>query len=146
MQIPLGDVIAERRFTLHEAAGESRLISVRLGRPIATDQKGAPQEDGEKYLFRCPLQITGLDCDDKVFAPFGEDPFVALQYAIHLAGDVLDRACERLNLINRLAVIRERTQPDGPHFEDVRRASWIWSFDSRPDVAPASQDQLYSDQ
>lgn len=47
-QILLGDVIAERCFTLHQVTGESRLIWVRLGRPVATDQNGAPQEGVEK--------------------------------------------------------------------------------------------------
>lgn len=131
-QVPIGDVIAERRFTLHEEAGTRRLIWVRLGRPIATDQNGVPQDDGKQDTFRCPLQITGLDCDDKIFAPFGEDPFVALQYAIHLAGDVLEAASKRLNLINPLAASREHAAPGVLHFEDAGRASWIWQFDSRP--------------
>jgi hypothetical protein len=50
--------------------------------------------------FRCPVQILGLDKDDAIYAPFGEDPFVALQYAIDLIGDLLKERSERLGLEN----------------------------------------------
>lgn len=133
-RISLGDVIAERRFTLHEATGVSRLVWVRLGKPVAVDQAGVPQPTSDPHTFRCPFQIVGLECDDKIFAPFGEDPFVALQYAIRLTGDILKRESKRLHLTNPIAAIRERTQPGGPHFEDAGGASWIWEFDSRPDL------------
>jgi hypothetical protein len=32
--VPLGDVIAERRFTLKDSGGQPREIAVRLGRPV----------------------------------------------------------------------------------------------------------------
>ncbi|GAA3752093.1 hypothetical protein GCM10022270_08510 [Terriglobus aquaticus] len=99
-----------------------------------TNQRGVPQEGQDTNTFRCPFQISGLDCDDRVFAPFGEDPFVALQYAIHLAGDVIESGAKRLNLQNPLARVRERAKPDRPHFEDAGRASWIWEFDSLPNL------------
>lgn len=114
--IALGDVIAERRFTLLESSGVGRLIWVRLGRPVMTDQSGVPQEGQHIHTFRCPFQITGLDCDDRVFAPFGEDPFVALQYAIHLVGDVIESGAKRLNLQNPRVMVRERANPRSATF------------------------------
>jgi hypothetical protein len=70
--------------------------------------------------FRCPFQIIGLDRDEKIDAPFGEDPFVALQYAINLAGDRLDAGVERLKLRN--------SHRNGPSMPD----SWIWRYDRLP--------------
>lgn len=107
--IPLGTVIAERRFALYEQDGQKRQVIVRLGKPV-------PATMPEK-AFRCPLQIEGLELDERIFAPFGEDPFVALQYAINLAGDLLDKRAKELALENR-----HRTSPSDPN-------SWIWRYD-----------------
>jgi hypothetical protein len=52
-------------------------------------------------FWRCPLQILGLDHDERISAPAGEDPFVALQYALGL----LDNGIERLSLENRRRAI-----------------------------------------
>jgi hypothetical protein len=84
--IPLGTVIAERSFTLLDGEEQVRQITVRLGSPVATTNEGALGElaapGTEHQHFRCPLQIIGLDYGEKVFAPFGEDPFVALQRTV----------------------------------------------------------------
>jgi hypothetical protein len=130
---PLGDVIAERNFTLYEGSREKRQICVRIGSPVLTSLDGGSSlPTDELAIFRCPLQITGLDCDERVFAPAGNDAFMAIQNAIHLAGDILDSATERLKLVNPLAVARERHKPGGPHFADAGRSSWLWHYDSRP--------------
>ncbi len=118
-QFPLGTVIAERRVKLHDQTGVQRWISVRLGSPV-----GVRLEDGtpllpantEEGIFRCPLQIVGLDHDETVYAPFGEDPFVALQYAIELIGDLLKGGSDRLSLENRHVV----PPPTRDH--------WIWRY------------------
>lgn len=131
---PLGDVIAERSFTLYEADGAKRQICVRIGRPVLTALNGSLQVPAEGLtLFRCPLQITGLDYDERVFAPAGGDPIMALQYAIHLAGGLIDGATERLSLVNALAVTRERHHPGGAHFTDAGLSSWLWHYDCCPD-------------
>jgi hypothetical protein len=134
--VPLGDVIAERRFTLWDIAGNKRQVHVRIGKPIRADESGRPVPKSENSdPYRCPLEITGLDCDGRIFAPIGEDAFVALQYAIYLAGGLIDGAVERLGLVNPLAMARERSKPGGPHFdESVGQSSWIWKYDHRPDM------------
>lgn len=118
---PLGVVVAERRLVLFDPAGQERPITIRLGAPVrvqfpddakpavVTDEKGMP-------TYRCPLEIEGLDHDKKVFAPFGEDAFVALQYAIDLIGDLLQRGSERLGLVNRNRV------------DSNTRDHWIWQY------------------
>ena len=98
--IPLGAVVAERSFTLHDDEGHEKQITVRLGAPIPTTSEGAPgtpAEPGERpYNFRCPFQIIGLDYGEKIFAPFGDDPFIALHYAIDLIGGLIDNGVKRL--------------------------------------------------
>ena len=122
--IPLGTVIAERSFTLLDGEEQAREITVRLGAPVATTNKGDLGElaapGTEHQHFRCPLQITGLDYGEKVFAPFGEDPFVALQYAIDLIGGLIENGMNRLKLRNPYPPIP--SQPD----------AWIWRFDRLP--------------
>ena len=89
---PLGTIIAERRITLYDQRGEERAITVRLGSPVGVRLlDGIPlgPDDPEASTFRCPVQIAGLDHDENVYAPFGEDPFIALQYALDLIGDLL---------------------------------------------------------
>jgi hypothetical protein len=118
--IPLGTVIAERSFTLQDSEGKKRQITVRLGCPVATASDGSLRRSGlPPGDFRCPFQIIGLDRDEKIDAPFGEDPFVALQYAINFAGDRLDAGVERLKLRNLYR------GGHGPSIPD----SWIWRYD-----------------
>jgi hypothetical protein len=115
---PLGTVIAERRIKLYAQSGEERWITVRLGLPVQARLDGelpGPQ-DLLEGTFRCPFQILGLDLDERVYAPFGEDPFVALQYAIDMIGDLLSRECERLGLVNKHA--------SSPSTRD----HWIWRY------------------
>ena len=89
--VPLGDVIAERRFTLMDCRGEPRQITVRLGRPVSSTSPGLPP-------FRCPLQVIGIGRDEAIAAPAGKDAFMALQWAMNLAGDFIDGACKGKNL------------------------------------------------
>jgi hypothetical protein len=118
-QFPLGTIIAERRVALYEQTGEERWISVRLGSPIEVRlEDGTPLRPGESEegTFRCPVQILGLDHDETVYAPFGEDPFVALQYALDLIGDLLKKGSDRLSLENRHLV----SSPTRDH--------WNWRY------------------
>ncbi|MGC2403414.1 MAG: hypothetical protein WA510_26725 [Acidobacteriaceae bacterium] len=115
---PLGTVIAERFIKLYAQDDEERRIAVRLGLPVRTRLDGTvlgPQDPSEE-LFRCPFQILGLEIDERVYAPFGEDPFVALQYAIDMIGDLLARQCEHLGLLNKCA------------FSPLTRDHWIWRY------------------
>ncbi len=108
--IPLGDVIAERRFTLKDRRGEPRQISVRLGKPIHGTAHGIP-------LYRCPLQVIGIGRDEAIAAPAGEDAFMALQWALNLAGDFIDGAVQREGLVN-------------DHINELGENSWIWRYAS----------------
>jgi hypothetical protein len=71
----LGDLIAEQRLAFEAAAGWSREVWIRLGRPVAD-----PSDDGRSWF--CPYQIAGLD-HDRVMAIFGVDAMQALVLAIH---------------------------------------------------------------
>jgi hypothetical protein len=118
-QFPLGTIVAERRVALHDQTGAQRWISVRLGSPVGVRlEDGTPLHPGdtEEGTFRCPLQIVGLDHDEAVYAPFGEDPFVALQYAIDLICDLLKSGSDRLSLENRHVV------------PPPARDHWIWRY------------------
>jgi hypothetical protein len=118
-RFPLGTIIAERRMALYEQTGEERWITVRLGSPIGVRlEDGSPLRpgDSEEGTFRCPVQILGLDHDEGVYAPFGEDPFVALQYAIDLIGDLLNKGSDRLSLENKYRAL----PPTRDH--------WIWRY------------------
>jgi len=77
----LGPITAERTFTLFRADGTALPITVRLGKPFQEPTSGDNRGD-----YCCPVQIVGAD--ERVYAPWGEDPFVALQYAIDLAGQL----------------------------------------------------------
>jgi hypothetical protein len=82
---PMGVIIAERQIFAYEKSGEKRLIVVRLGAPI---QMG-PSEKFPVAAACCPLQVQGLNNDDKVYPVLGGDAFEAMQYAIDFAGDLL---------------------------------------------------------
>ena len=71
---PLGDVVAERRFTLYEKSGVGRQVIVKTRKPIPATHLADASED---YHFRCPLSITGLRLDGRVFPPSGEDSLMA---------------------------------------------------------------------
>ena len=86
--ISLGEVIAERVFSLVGADGAEVQITVRFGRPFKEESLGD---------YRCPLQVLGLG-NDRIYAPWGEGPFVALQYAIDLIGELLDTGVTRKQL------------------------------------------------
>jgi hypothetical protein len=110
---PLGTIIAQRQVTLYDQTGVERIITVRLGAPV---EVRFPSDS--LRLFRCPLQIAGLDHDGKVFAPAGGDAFVALQYSIDFIGDLIRDGASRLALQNR-----HRSDPS-------TRDHWIWRFGS----------------
>jgi len=88
---------------------------VRLGCPFRTTHAGIDSPDSPS-VWRCPIQILGLDRDDKVYAPAGEDAFVALQYAIDLIGGLVTNGMERLQL-------EDRSQP-----APDKEVSWIKRF------------------
>jgi len=119
--IALGTVICQRNFELYTPQGEPRPIVVRLGLPVATTTDGRLLGEGEESsgVFRCPVQITGLNIDERVDGIFGEDPFVALQYAIDFIGYRLDAGLKDLKLANK------QPSPTNP---DSRQDSWIWSY------------------
>jgi len=132
---PLGEIIAKRRFTLYEKSGGARQVIVEIGKPVPASLQGAHLADaGEGDHFRCPLSITGLGLDSRVFPPAGEDSLMALQYAIGLAGQVIDEAVQRLNLINPLHEVRERHHPGSKHFDAAGYPDWLYRYDSRPDT------------
>jgi hypothetical protein len=110
--ITLGNIIGTRQFSLYAADGEQRLVTVSVGAPILLKT-----ED----VFRCPVQIVGLGCDKRIYGIFGEDAFVALQYAFDFIGQILDDKLKGLGLVNR-------NRRDGS-----TRESWIWQFGTHPD-------------
>ena len=83
--------LAERTFMLFRRDGTSFAVTVRLGAPFVGNTPPAHPE------YRCAVQILGIG-DDRVIAPWGEDSFVALQYAIDLIGQMLDDLVRRENL------------------------------------------------
>ena len=71
---PLGEIVATRRFTIYEKSGGARQVIVEIGKPVRASLQGAHLADaGEGDFFRCPLSITRLGLDSRVFAPAGED-------------------------------------------------------------------------
>ena len=131
---PLGEIVAKRRFTLYEKSGAARQVIVEIGKPVPVSLQGAQlAEAGEDDHFRCPLSITGLGLDSRVFPVSGEDSLIALQHAIGLAGQVIDEAVGRLNLINPLHEVLERHHPGSKHFDATGYPDWHYRYDSRPD-------------
>jgi hypothetical protein len=92
--------------------GTSLPVTVRLGAPFVAE---APKARAQPE-YRCAVQIVGIG-DERLVAPWGEDAFVALQYAIDLIGQKLDDLVRRENL-----EIRFRTGED--------QTSWIKRYPS----------------
>jgi hypothetical protein len=112
-------------------------VIVEIGRPVPASLQRAQLADageGEGDYFRCPLSITGLGLDSRVFPPAGEDSLIALQYAIGLAGQVIDDAVQRLDLINPLHEVRKRHHPGSKHFDAAGYPDWLFRYDSRPNT------------
>ena len=116
-QIPLGAVMCQRRFHLFDSEGDPHAVSVALGVPVPTDIEGGLLDAGSEATgtFRCPFQIKGLGHDARIDAVFGEDPFVALQYAIDFIGTRLDAWSAEQKLQNKHRAAPERT-------------SWVWTY------------------
>jgi hypothetical protein len=108
-QIPLGTVVAERHFTLWDSEDKERRIVVKLGVPVSVDSAFG-------QLFRCPAQILGLGVDQMVYAPAGEDAFIAMCYALSLIGQLLDSESKSLNLRNRHKTV------------ETRNPAWVWQY------------------
>jgi hypothetical protein len=104
--VKLGEIIAERTFCLFRTDGSKVQITVKLGKPSVEETLGH---------YRCPLQVRGVG-NERLYAPWGEDPFVALQYAIDLAGQLLDAAIEREGLL--LPADRE----------NLGEKRWVWRY------------------
>lgn len=111
--LELRPIIAERTLTLFRKDGAAVPISVRLGKPFV----GKPFKAPATPEYRCAAQIVGIG-DERVVAPWGEDPFVALQYAIDVIGQMLDDLVRREHL-----EIRFRSGED--------RTGWIWRYPPR---------------
>jgi hypothetical protein len=114
-KIPLGTVVAERHCILWGSEGREREIVVKLGAPIQTETVS-----GLPAVSRCPAQILGLGVDQIVYAPAGEDAFVALCYALDLIGQVLEEASKSLNLQNRYKT------------SETQSPAWVWQYMDQP--------------
>jgi hypothetical protein len=95
------------------------MIVVRLGAPVRV----GPSKEFPLPLFRCPLQIQGLDVDGRVYPAGGGDAFEAMQYAIDFAGDLLKDGYARLRLENKTRI------------DSSTRDHWIWLFAPKRDDA-----------
>ncbi len=102
----MGQVIAQRDFEIFRPDGTPLIVTVRLGKPFREASTGD---------YRCPIQILGIG-DESIRAPWGEDPFIALQYAIDVLGQLLDQLMMR----EKLEVRR--------HWGDPERPGWIWKY------------------
>jgi hypothetical protein len=127
----LGEVVAERCFTLYEKTGVGRQVLVQIGKPVVKN-KSEGLVAGKH--FRCPLSIKGLDLDSRIFPLYGQDSLGALHAAMALAGQIIDEAIDRLTLVNALQEARERHNPGGKHFDAGGLCDWIYKYDSRPDM------------
>jgi hypothetical protein len=87
--VPLGRVIATRRFRLHRQPGT--IVELRIGTPREMDQAAY-----------CPVQLVGLG-DEKVRRIFGVDTFQALQLAFHYLEPMLLQYGGRLRWYNEPA-------------------------------------------
>jgi hypothetical protein len=80
----IGEVIAERKFSILSAPGQGAIVKVLLGRPERLP-------DGPD--FYCPFQILGIG-PDKVRCAYGIDAFQAIQLAMAAIGPLLKSLCE----------------------------------------------------
>lgn len=110
--LDLGYVIGERVIEFCDPEGRSRRVTVRLGAPVRL-----PEGD-----YRCPFQLLGLG-DDRVRAPWGEDSFIALEYAIQMIGQILDHSLDRLQL--RLPASRDNSVA-ALHFPYA--STWVFRY------------------
>jgi hypothetical protein len=95
--------------SLFRADGSEVQITLRLGKPYVEESLGH---------YRCPLQVLGVG-NERCYAPWGEDPFVSLQYAIDLIGQLLDGAVAREQLVIPL----DR--------ESLAEKRWVWRYPPR---------------
>jgi hypothetical protein len=105
-------------------------VIAKIGKPVPATHSTDASED---HHFRCPLSISGLGLDGRVFPPSGEDSLMALQHAIGMAGQVIDEAVNRLNLVNPLYEVRERRYPGRKHFDASGLPDWLYRY-ARPDM------------
>jgi hypothetical protein len=108
--LKIDEPIAERTFCLFRRDGTSLPVTVRLGAPFIGNKPKPPAQPE----YRCAIQILGAG-NERVMALWGEDPFVALQYAIDFVGEKLDDFVRREKL-----QIRFRTGKG--------RKKWIWRY------------------
>lgn len=80
--VPLGRVVATRRFELH--AEVDRVVELRIGTPKAMAQ--------DAY---CPVQLLGIG-DERIKPVFGVDTFQALQLAFRYARVLLEEHGDRI--------------------------------------------------
>jgi hypothetical protein len=111
LKVPL----AQRVFSLFRPDGSEVQVTARLGQPYRDESLGD---------WRCALQVLGLG-NERVYAPWGEDPFVALQYAIDYIGQLLDEAVARQQL------------HDSSDRVSVTENRWIWRYP--PDRLPGRE-------
>jgi hypothetical protein len=105
-KVHLGAIVAERTFEAFRADGRNVLLTVRLGTPFREPAHGD---------YQCPVQVAGVG-DERVHTAWGEDPFVALQYAIDLLGLILDRLVSG----EQLEIRHHRANLEG--------RSWVWKY------------------
>jgi hypothetical protein len=80
----IGQIIAERKFTVFGAVDERSEVKVVLGKPEKLP-------DGPD--FYCPFQIVGMG-SDKARCSYGIDAFQAIQLAMTSIGVFLKSLCE----------------------------------------------------
>ena len=117
----MGTIIAERTLAAYDQSGEKHSVVVRLGAPQNYPSIESREPTSDRLptgIARCPLQIIGLDLDDKIYAAGGNDAFQSMLYAINLAGDLLDAGYARLGFKNRT------------RFDGTPSDHWIWRFEA----------------
>jgi hypothetical protein len=75
VEIPLGEIIAERYLEAKDEAGEEREIIVRIGKPIPDPTPDALEAKSDNWC--CPFEIVGF-AENLMDAAFGEDSMQAL--------------------------------------------------------------------
>jgi hypothetical protein len=111
--VPLGRVIATRRFRLHRRPGTT--VELRIGTPREMDQ--------DAY---CPVQLVGLG-DEKVRPIFGVDTVQALQLAVRYLEPLLLQYGDRLRWESQPAHQSLGTDPWGL-FEGAGLSEFLTKF------------------